>query len=97
MSFKVGEVVILAFSETRPERVGDECVIVEGPCTLPLCAGGHAFGYRVESELWGAPEGSGFWLALPHQLRRKPPPSYPDQFTAGDWDLIPWQPQRERA
>jgi len=37
------------------------------------------------------------WQARPQHLRLKRPPAYPDQFTAGSWDLIPWSPNKQRV
>jgi hypothetical protein len=94
MSFKVGDIVEVV-SVIRPEnqnKIGLETRVL-------------AVGVRFIAPEFGIDRSDGVLtslndpgkLFLPYQLRLKRPPSYPDQFTAGDWDLIPWQPQRERA
>jgi hypothetical protein len=94
MSFKVGDVcVVLAhpdYEAIHQKFVGSEVVLTAflgAPASLE-----HYGNY------WSGKFADGMEARFAEIiLRLKRPPSYPDQFTAGDWDLIPWQPHRERA
>jgi hypothetical protein len=92
---KVGDVCVGINHVFHLERNGQECTIVSCHDEIrSTCLGtGQIFygpGYRV---VWsdGARR-----IARDTNLRLKRPPTYPstyeEQFTAGDWDLIPWRP-----
>jgi hypothetical protein len=109
MSFKIGEVVILVYSEINPERIGTECEILSGPCKHKIhasCGGGYRYGYEVRGDGWGnGITGKNEWFCSPSQLKRKPPPSNSkgeprlDFVPANedDWINIGWSPNRQRV
>jgi len=94
MNFKPGDVVILLWA-AHPQNqkyVGSEYVIdsdlIDVFCRLRKQ---RLSGYHVIRS-----DGSQGSVAF-DQVRRKDPPSYPDQFEAARWSDCPWQPARERA
>lgn len=88
MSFKVGDVCVLIVAKAYPEMVNAECTIVQlggtpiGDCQCHF----PLFPSRTRTRLWS------IWFA---DLRKKPPNK--DEFVAGEWELCPWQPNKERA
>jgi hypothetical protein len=89
--FKVGDVCVWQNLRKAVECNGQETLVIalygDGVHTHknPECV------WRVRD-----PDGKIFG-AKPGQLRLKRPPADYDGNQAGSWDLIPWQPKKERA
>lgn len=96
MSFKVGDVVIAQNFVEMPWRNGCEGVVIAIKTNLPVVGSVTKnfavlpLAYRVE---WS--DGK-ITAQEPYQLRLKRPPSK-DDFTAGDWELCPWRPERVKG
>jgi hypothetical protein len=102
MSFKPGDLCVIEYWNMRPEWVGMEVIVSDVPPS-PMVLNRLGVMELTPSDAicvtadWMPEPISGVWQTRAPWLRLKRPPSYPDQFTAGDWDLCPWQPHRERA
>jgi hypothetical protein len=95
-TFKVGDVCIGQHFVNHPELNGMECTI-DAPLAMrsvERALNDEIVTCECYAVTWA--DGSSSWTE-PKNLRLKQPPSYPEQFTAGDWDLCPWQPTREHA
>lgn len=96
-TFSVGEVaeIIADLDGGAPAAVGLECTIIRGL---------HSFFPYPEAKM---PPGTPVYevhasnlrvyFCRPEELRKKrlPPPAL--DFTAGNWDLCPWQPAKEKV
>ncbi len=96
MSFKVGDVCVIV----APGKPNHGCeVTILGPYvgTVITYDGEKKYvdGYDVSTEnlVWSRPAGMAYDRT---QLRLKRPPSK-DDFTAGDWELCPWRPERVKG
>jgi hypothetical protein len=91
-------------------KVGDVCEIIDSPLhgygdkpyvgREVVISGPLEFRTRLMREAHRISGlGNGFEYAIPEVLRLKRPPSEYDGNKAGDWDLIPWSPNKakERA
>lgn len=97
-AFKVGDVCVIVGADTHKEQIGRQCVIVSGPRTLyPSGTDISYFGCEIEIDGFPSPHHSGKWSCRIEYLRKIDPPSNYDGNQAGEWDLCPWQPKRERA
>jgi hypothetical protein len=90
MSFKVGDLCVWtddAGGSVNPLIAGHECTILRVVDT----PNGE---YEVECPTYPSDIPSGLWCAFRNQLRKKDEPQ--SDFTAGDWELCPWQPYKKR-
>lgn len=96
-AFKVGDVVIAQNLAELPERNGFEGTIYDIRENHPV-RGSITGRERTLSVAYRVEWSDGRRTAQEaHQLRLKRPPSNYDGNQAGEWDLCPWQPKRERA
>lgn len=96
MSFKVGDVcvVVECIGWLSPEMkyiIGCETTIL-GPPTMVDGSSGEHLRFPCHDPVY--PNTGPFWLR-PENLRLKRPPSK-DDFTAGDWELMPWSPYKTK-
>jgi hypothetical protein len=97
MSFKVGDVCILIGGVKRPGEIsltGCECTVVSGLHFIEHSYGDSYFGHTIEIHGHRSPHPSGLWSARPEWLKRKDQPYDGNQ--AGDWELCPFQPYRQK-
>jgi hypothetical protein len=96
MNFKVGDVCELIASDKWPARVGSFCTVV-AVGEFKYDGKGPYFGYCVANPDWIPRPAKNRWFVFGNQLRLKRPPEEYDGNQVGSWDLIPWQPKKERA
>jgi hypothetical protein len=100
VSFKIGELCILIGGVKRPgdvSLVGCECTVVSGLHFIEHSDGDSYFGHTIEIHGHRSPHSTGLWSVRPEWLKRKDEPSNYDGNLAGDWDLCPWQPNKQRV
>lgn len=93
-AFKVGDRVVIVSCRVPENQkfIGQEMTVIEVGCR----GWGHITGWRDDHVRCDFKHHNGY-LYTPETLRKIDPPSNYDGNQAGEWDLCPWRPKRERA
>jgi hypothetical protein len=96
MSFKVGDVCVIVDADDFTDNrylIGMECEIIALPGFRVM-----GQGRPIDSYLTMVSDGATAWFMDRHLRLKRPPANY-DGNQAGDWELCPFQPyrQKERA
>jgi hypothetical protein len=91
MSFKIGDVCVIV--QSMHGNIGAECTIVAMAPDAIIADGNDCL-----ISVHGVPSDhpTGLWSKRFAHLRKKPPPANYDGNQAGDWELCPFQPYRQK-